>query len=370
MIFAVIPGALLIAIVLWDVFEAIVLPRRVSRTWRPTRYFYRISWRVWSRAAGRISASGAQETVLSFYGPMSIILLLATWGVVLIVAFALIQWALGSHLIVPGGHPRFRTDLYLSGTTFFTLGLGDVSPGTAGARAVTVIEAGTGFGFLALVIGYLPVFYQAFSRREVNISLLDARAGSPPTAGELLRRFHDDARELPRFLLDSERWAADLLESHLSYPLVAFFRSQHERQSWVAALTAILDVSAILIVCGEGDIARAAQLTFAMARHAAVDLSQIFVRQPRAPQVDRLWPEDFAALRALAGEHPALSGRDADGRELAALRATYEPYVNGLAQYLLMPLPPWMPAPNAVDAWQTSPEEMTAPGVASPASRR
>ena len=150
------------------------------------------------------------------------------------------------------------------------------------ARALTVIEAGVGFGFLALVIGYLPVLYQGFSRREVNISLLDARAGSPPSAGELLVRHVGDTAGLETLLRDWERWAAELMESHLSYPVLLYFRSQHEHQSWLGALTAVLDASALVMVGVEGGPVRQAQLTFAMARHAVVDLAQAAGVAPRA----------------------------------------------------------------------------------------
>src|SRR5204863_6718456 len=148
----------------------------------------------------------------------------------------------GTPMKVSDGTISFRTYLYFSGSTFFTLGLGDVVAGTWTGRILTVLEAGMGLGFLAIVVGYLPVLYQAFSRRELNISLLDARAGSPSTAAELLRRHFDGnaSVELGAFLRDWERWAAELLESHLSYPVLAYYRSQHSNQSWLAAMTTIL----------------------------------------------------------------------------------------------------------------------------------
>ena len=113
-------------------------------------------------------------------------------------------------------------------------------------RFLVAIESGMGFAFLALVIAYLPALNQSFSRREVSISLLDARAGSPPTASEMFRRHgHDHGMEALRQLLHEwERWSAELLEGHLSYPVLAYFRSQHDNQSWLAALTAILDTCA------------------------------------------------------------------------------------------------------------------------------
>ena len=165
-----------------------------------------------------------------------------------------------------------------------------------------VVEAGIGFGFLAIVIAYLPVLYQAFSRREVSISLLDARAGSPPSAGELLRRHGQDMKELSQLLYDWERWSAELLESHLSYPVLGFFRSQHTNQSWLAALTAVLDTCAVVIAGVDGGPTRQAQLTFAMARHAVVDLAQIFMTAPRALAPDRLPPSSLIRLREVLAE--------------------------------------------------------------------
>jgi ion channel len=275
----------------------------------------------------------------------------------LLVGFALLQWASGSALTAPERIPDFGTDFYMSGTTFFTLGLGDVVPNTLLARAITVIEAGTGFGILALVIGYLPVLYQAFSRREVNISLLDARAGSPPSAGELLRRYgkNRDVEALNQFLYEWERWSAELLESHLSYPSMAYFRSQHDNQSWLAAMTMILDVCALVIVGVDGVPSQQAKLTFAMARHATVDLAQIFGASPHPCQTDRLPAPDLQRLQTMLAEAGVpLRDGSAAGKELSRWREMYEPFVNALGDQLLISLPPWMPEEGVQDDWLTS----------------
>ncbi|PYO69769.1 MAG: two pore domain potassium channel family protein, partial [Gemmatimonadetes bacterium] len=218
-------GAVLVAVVLWDAFETIVLPRRVTRRVRLTRFFYRATWRPFAASARLVRAGGRREAYLGFYGPLSLLLLLVLWAAALVVGFGLLQYAAGSAASLTNDTARLTTDVYLSGTTFFTLGLGDIAPQGTFARVLTVVESGLGFGFLAIVIGYFPVLYQAFSRREVSISLLDARAGSPPSAAELLRRHGGPggAPALERLLTEWERWAAELLETHLSYPLLAYF---------------------------------------------------------------------------------------------------------------------------------------------------
>ena len=356
-IVAAVVGTVLIAVVLWEAFETIVLPRRVTRRISLTRLFYRCTWRPWL-ALGRAVASGRRlETLLSFFGPLSLLLLLSLWAVGLIVGYALLYWSCGTGPKIPGVDAGFFNGLYLSGTTLFTLGLGDVVPHTSIARGLAVLEAGMGLAFLALVIGYLPALNQSFARREVSISLLDARAGSPPSAAEMLRRHGSEhgLAALQQLLRDWELWSSELLESHLSYPVLAYFRSQHDNQSWLAALTAILDTCALVMVGLEGACERQAELTFAMARHAVADLSLVFLTAPREPRHNRLPPNALAELRVLL-EATGLrlrEGEEAD-EKLRTLRHMYEPYIFSLARYLNIAVPPWIPAAGRKDNWQAS----------------
>jgi voltage-gated potassium channel Kch len=352
---ATVLASLLLAVILWDAFQTIILSRRVSRRFRPTRAFYRLLWTPWRAAARRVAEGNRRENLLTVFGPLSLILLIAFWALGLVVSFALLHWGLGSRLMDPEGGVGFGVDLYMSGTTFFTLGLGDVVPRTSLARGLTVLEAGMGFGFLALVIGYVPLIAQAYSRREVNISMLDARAGSPPTAARLLRRhFRDGGEDLRELLRDWERWSAELLESHVSFPVLSFFRSQHDNQSWVAALTTILDVCSLLIARMDEMSLTTTRLTFAMARHAVVDLCAIFGLKPMPPPVDRLTPPEQRRLESRLAEVGVRLGADeASVTKFVSLRATYEPYVQALSNFLLMPLPAWMPPEGVKDSWHT-----------------
>ncbi len=355
---AVIPGIALILGILWDAFETIILPRRVTRRFRLTSAFYQIIWAPWSAFAGSLRNSKRREIVLGLFGPMSLLLLLALWALGLILGYAILLWGLDTRLNI-AAHPEFLDYFYVSGVTFFTLGYGDLVPVQPLGRVLSVVEAANGFGLLAIVIGYLPVLYQSFSRREVNISLLDARAGSPSSATEMLRRHAESGNlnELGSVLRDWEHWAAELLESHLSYPVLCYFRSQHDNQSWLAALTTVLDTCALVMVGVEGLPAWQAKLTFAMARHAVVDIAQIFSTAPASPQAcaTRLFPGDLERLREIL-EHNGASLKDGVEAELklAELRLMYEPYVAALSERLLMPLPPWILRSDAIDNWKTS----------------
>jgi hypothetical protein len=368
-------GITFLFVVLFDAFQTIILPRRATGRYRLTRLFYIATWRPWSFFVRRICTLRTRETAFSFYGPLSLIFLLALWAGVLVVGFALIFYALGSPFndAMKNGAMKSNamlSDLYVSGTTLFTLGLGDVIPRDGWARMLVIFESGTGLGLLAVVMGYFPVLYGAFSRREVSISLLDARAGSPPTAVEMLRRHAysggDDALTL--LLVEWERWSAELLESHISYPLLCYFRSQHTNQSWLSALTAVLDTSALLIAGVQGHKSRQAQLTFAMARHALVDLAQIFSLPPLTNAADRL-PDSgtesglrssphssphssYDQLYALLCQGGVSVCRDGNSAErLRQMRNLYEGYAQALSQHLAMPLPPWVQETPHKDNW-------------------
>jgi hypothetical protein len=350
-------GIFIILAVLWDGFETMVLPRRVTRRFRFARFFYRSTWRAWVLLLRTIPSGRERETFRGFFGPLSLLFLLCTWAAGLVAGFSLLYLASERQFQVLGENAGFGAAIYMSGTTFFTLGLGDVVPISGIARALAVIEVAMGFGFLAVLIGHLPSLNQSFSSREVNISLLDARAGSPPTAFEILARHSQGygMEALRELLRDWERWSAELLESHLSFPVLAYYRSQHENQSWLSALTAVLDVCALIIMGLEGVCEHQAQLTFAMARHAVVDLAFVFKTPPRAPDRDRLSEQDLLLLRtALAAKNLHLrTGGEADER-LRELRLMYEPYVHALSRYLRLNLPPWVSDTARSDNWQTS----------------
>ncbi len=370
---ALIAGILCVCIVLLDAFQTIILPRRASGRFRLTRLFYIVTWRPWLFLARRMHSPRKRETALSFFGPLSLILLLMVWASTMVVGFALIFYSMGSPFNDASQPSNFYSDLYVSGTTIFTLGLGDVTPHSPWARMLVILESGTGLGFLAVVMGYFPVLYGAFSRREVSIALLDARAGSPPTATELMRRHSQQGADhaLSTLLAEWERWSAELLESHISYPQLCYFRSQHNNQSWLSALTAILDTSALLIAGVCGFEARQAQLTFAMARHAVVDLAQIFSLRPVRNAPDRLPPELCQKIHDTLMESGVNISRDDPFRErLGQMRALYEPYIETLSRYLSMPLPPWLSDQPHKDNWlavarlraQTEQDNLTSSG--------
>ncbi len=355
--FSLILGFVLLLLVLLDAFQTVILPRRPSGQLRITRLFYLTTWKPWRSMACSMRNPRTTETLLSFYGPLSLVFLIVVWAAFLTLGFALIYYGMHSPFSDPLDlHPGFRTDFYVSGTTLFTLGLGDVVPHQAWVRELVVLEAGIGLGFVAVVIGYFPVLYSAFSRREVNVSLLDPRAGSPPSAGELLRRHAFDGGEVAlRVLLEEwERWSAELLESHISYPLLCYFRSQHAHQSWLSALTAVLDSCALLVATVEEHSGRQAQLTFAMARHALADLAQVFGQKPLAPGKERLPEADFKRLHDLLCQEGVRVSRDAQAQErLAEMRALYEPWAETLSRYLAMPLPAFVSTLPRKTNWLT-----------------
>src|SRR5580658_456312 len=335
---ASIVGIVLIFIILMDAFETVVLPRRIKRNFfRISVRFYKKTWRLWTAVGRRIRSANRREGFLAYFGPISLFPLLGFWALGLIVGFACVQYGLGEHLTLGNEKITFGKVVYLSGETFFTLGYGDITPSNTAARALAVMEAGMGFAFLGVVIGYVPVIYNSFAARETEISLLDARAGSPPSAAEFLGRLGccPEQTVLDEIFRDWERWCADLLSSHISYPVLVYFRSQHGNQSWLSALTAMLDVTSLVATGVEGIHPEQAKLTFAMARHAAVDLAQIVSAEYSPHDVDRLAEADLIRLREeLAGRGVslrAIPNDDPDAPDrLAELRILYEPYVNAL----------------------------------------
>jgi hypothetical protein len=368
-ILATLLGIALIVLILVEGFETVVQPRRVTRPYRISRFYYAVFWTVWRwLAQNTLAKSKRRSAFLSAFGPLSLLSIFAIWVVGLVTGFALLLWGLEDAVFINAGNGPvgIATYFYLSGTTFFTLGYGDVTPATAAGRALAVTESGLGFGFLAAILSYLPAIFQAYSRREVNISLLDARAGSPPSAAQLILRAarNDSMNALDPFLGEWERWAAELLEGQLSFPVLALYRSQHDNQSWLAALTTVLDTCAVMLTQVRGVNTYQPQVTFAIARHAAVDLTLVLRAVSPVASPDRLTSEQFAALRASL-EAAGVPLRHIAGAEesLRKLRATYEPFILGLGERMLLAVPPVMSADGVPDNWQRSAWMKPTPGI-------
>jgi hypothetical protein len=361
-IFALILGIFLIATILLDAFETIVLPRTVRRAVRLTTGYFWLMSIAYTRLGG-MRKCPRRQTILNGFAPMMLIGLIGLWALSMIVGFALILYGAGQPLVTSQSMGGFEEVLYFSGVTFFTLGFGDVIPSSGVGRLLSVCEAGVGFGFLALIIAYIPVIYSAFSRREIQMLLLDSKAGSEPTATELLRR-HGAAKAMPaltEMLKDWERFSAELLEAYLSYPVLAYYRSQHDDQSWLRSLTAIMDVCALIEAGFEGEpewecaLCFQAQATFAMARHVVVDLAYILNALPQMPAGDRLTPDGFRAIcEVLKSSGLSLNQTEKSQASIRETRALYEPFVNGLGNELIMDLPNWFTEEHIKDNWETT----------------
>jgi hypothetical protein len=346
-------GLLFLSIALWDAFSAVVLPRTVSVAFMPARVSTHLGWRLWRCLGGWNNNRSARQSFLTAFGPLSVFLQLGLWAVMIVVAFALLHLGLATRLNLPTSRGEIGTFLYLSGTTFFTLGLGDIVPLNPLGRALVVVEVGAGIVFLAMIIGYLPLLDQAYAQREVGVQLLESRAGSPQSAVRLLQRFGrpESAETLTAMLLEAERWAAELSQSHLAHPVLAFYRSQHLDRSWLISLTTLLDSCAVLVVSRSGVPSYQARATFRMAVRAATDLARIAGLAPDRTASERLPPGDVPRLCA-ALESSGLTlpvGTDMEAR-LNKLRGLYEPVVLALATFLLVPLPRWIPLSEEKEA--------------------
>jgi hypothetical protein len=335
-------GIVLLLFTFLDVFSTLVLPRASRRRFRVTRMLFPIVWRPWRWLGVRMSTLEWRERVLATAAPGFFFLLLVAWTVLAVVGFGLVLWSPAFvHGVHGEGAGQFLTSLYFSGTALFTIGFGDIVA-TGVTRAVVIVEGATGLGLVAVVIGYLPVLYQAFNRREVGILLLDARAGSPPSGPELLRRTGGEglSGELPALFREWERWAADVLETHLSYPLLAFFRSPHDYTSWVTAIGAVLDAATLALAAVEDAPHEEAKTFYLTGVHAVEDLWQYFGQPERDTMISR---EEFhEVLEDMRGAGISVRSEDEAWERFVRMRSAYGGRLDALAILVAAPPAQWI----------------------------
>jgi hypothetical protein len=336
-------GILLLSVTLLDVFSTLVMPRAARHRFRLTRLLFTATWRPWRWLGVRRSTRDRREHFLAVAAPAFLFILLGSWTVLAVTAYALVLWSepLAGGIHGPGD-ASFPTALYFSGTSLFTIGFGDVVA-TGWTRVVVIVEGANGLALVAVVIAYLPVLYAAFNRREVGILLLDARAGSPPSGPELLRRTCRDGvvSDLPQLFAEWERWTADVLESHLSYPLLAFFRSPHDNTSWVTSLGAVLDAATLVLACFPEEKPHGpATLLHTTGVHAVEDIWRYFSQPERESLIGR---DEFQEVRDdLAASGIALRPADEAWERFRELRGAYGGRLDAMAVMLAATPSQWI----------------------------
>ncbi len=349
-----------LAFLLAEFFIVFLLPRRVRRDPAIARAILRTLWIPW-RAGASLLRRDAADTMLGIFGPFGLVAILALLSCGTILAYAGLQWAVSTRL--GGTHPAdFGSDLYFSAGAFVSA-TNPMTPTGGAGKTLQIFEAANGLGFLAIAIGYLPALFQAFSRRETAVARLDPRAGSPPSPGRLLERAGERGgwSELDEYLIEWETWTAELMETHLSYPILGYFRSQHVNQNWLAALTTIVDASAYALAYGPRGSTEGAELTFRIGSHALGDLAYTLStrrveRDPEPRSRDRLPPEDLAELRGRLEGSGLHSEADDEvcAERLTELRAKYEPFAIAISRHLALDLPDWLPRGEVREEWQAT----------------
>jgi hypothetical protein len=338
---ALVAGVVILVWVLLDVFRTLVMPRAARGRFRLSRILFQPIWRPWRWVGLRCKTTQRRERVLAPAAPFFFFVLLVVWGFLALLGYALILWSPAFVHGMGQGSGSFANAMYSSGTSLFTLGFGG-GVATGWTRVIAVLEAATGLALFAVVIAYLPVLYQAFSRREVGVLLLDTRAGTPPSGPELLHRMGGGAlgSSLPQLFADWERWVADVLETHMSYPLLALFRSPHDDTSWVTALGSVLDAATLVITAMEDEPDERAKLLYGTGVHAVEDLFYYFRLEEHEAVIPRDEFEDV--LQDLKDAGFSVRAVDDAFARFTEKRAKYAPRVDAFSMMLAAPPAQWI----------------------------
>jgi hypothetical protein len=334
-------GLALVWIVLRDLFVGVIVPRPARGSLRPSNLLVRWSWRAWRWIGNRSTDTVTREARLGAFGPAVLILLLVAWVVGLVIGYGLVLNAVREQLDPVPANPV--TTLYFSAISFLTIGYGDIVPTGPMARAVAIIEGATGLGVVAVVISLLFSLYGSFQRREVLIITLDALAGAPPSGVVLLENCLRNGMvdKLEDTFEEWMRWSAEVLESHLAYPILAYFRSSHDNESWISAIGAVLD-STVLVLTTVEDVPRGpARLMYGVGAHLVEDLSWFF-KNSHLHEVGIERFEFDTACERLAEAGFTLTDREIAWTKFSELRSAYAIPLNEMGRYWSIPPALWI----------------------------
>jgi hypothetical protein len=335
-------GVFLLGLTFWDLFETVVVPRPTPGWFRIGRYIIRGSWRgLTAIRDGRPNRS--YDRILGLFAPAMTLTLLGAWLVALILGYGLLMYALRDEIQpVP---TSLGSALYFAATSVLTLGFGDFVAVGAPARIIITTAAITGLGVVALVVTFLFSLYGSYQRREMQVVSLQAAAGAPPSAVALLETYAQLGLvgRLPDLFREWERWGVEVLDSHVAYPLLGYFRSSHDNLSWISALGTVLDAASLVLttIC---EVPRGeAKLFKRVGAHLVEDIFNLGFRTGAPVGLDR---SDFnAACDRLEEAGYTLEDRDRAWPVFEAARATYAVRLEAMARYWATPAASWLGDP-------------------------
>ena len=371
-------GVAVVVLVMHDVFQSVVVPRWSSRRFRIAPHLFETSWNGWRRLGARYEVGDAREDFLGMFAPLALMISLVAWVLLLISGYGLCFWALREQ--TEPHIQSFGEAFYMAGTTLITIGYGDFASVGGTARVVSLAAGASGLAIFALVISFLFTLYGAVEARETRVLMLDARAGSPPSGVALLQAYVelDLLSTLPQFFEEWEEWSARVLQSHIAYPILPFFRSSHDRESWIASLGAVLDAATLLIStvesgpnCGDQPLG-AAKLMVRLGTHTLIDLGHYFGL--RFEEANKAHPhagvergEWEFARRQLEKSGFVLREAEESWGLFIKYRSPYAPYLNELAKHLAAPPTQWIGDRSSISLYHRAPAR---PNVSAKQARR
>lgn len=348
---AIVVGIALVALALNDVFQSVIVPRAVGRRFRPSSYLSRFLWSIWPALAWRIHPrdTDKREDFLAVFAPFNLIMILGLWSLLLLLGYAIMLYALRD--AVRPTLDSFYEALYFAGTSYFTIGFGDFVGRHGWTRLISLAAGASGLAVVSTTTAYLFAIFGSFQAREAFVVNLGARAGTPPSGIGLLAisGYAGVMEGFPQLMRDAQHWCSVVMETHLAYPVLAYFRSSHDNQSWVGTLGTLLDASTLALTtvkCNAGE----ARIFHNLGRHAASDLARYFRVKVVLHDAGITRAEFDQACERLTSAGFELHDRERAWERFAALRAEYAGSLNAIAHFFSIPPLQWVGDRSTIEA--------------------
>lgn len=333
-------GAVIVLIVFYDLFQSVVLPRPAVGKIQLVRLLIRPAWLVWRWVSRRTSRVERSEARLAYFGPLALLGLFVVWALALTLGYGLMISGLGDQF-----HPAIAdvaTAIYVSSSTLVPLSFGDFVPEQGLARLMIVAESATGVALAALAITLLFSLYESFRAREEAVISLDAVAGAPPSGLHILETAaaHHTRPALVDLFDEWRRWSAMVLESHLAYPLLVYFRSSHDNEAWINSFGAVMDAATLVMSSVDDEAEGAARLMFTVGNHLVEDLTWVLRLKPATDAIVEREEFDQAIARLKKAGYQV---KDGDiWKQFVELRSRYASTLNQVAHLLAVPTAEWV----------------------------